>query len=394
MGERDVNKGPLSGLVVLDCTHVIAGAWCSMILADLGADVIKIEPLAGEVTRLTLGNFCAYDFVNRNKRAIAVDLHTPEGAEVLRTLAATADIWVENYRPGALDKLGLGYADLSAINPALVYCSVSGFGRDGPYAKRGGLDLVAQAMSGLMSFIGEDGAPPASSGVPMADLNAGTFAAIGVLAAISSRASSGKGQHVETSLLESALAYTVWESGMYLRNGEIAGRTGSRHRLAAPYQALKTADGHIVIGVSSQSLWTRFLVAIDRLDLGDDERFATSLARLQNRLTLQDVIEAHFAANTSDHWSDVLNGAGIPCGPINSIADALSDPQIEAREMVVSVEGDRFVRTPLRFSDTPVAINRGPARIGEHSRDVLASAGYTPDAIEALLASGAIAQAS
>ena len=142
MGERDVNKGPLSGLVVLDCTHVIAGAWCSMILADLGADVIKIEPLAGEVTRLTLGNFCAYDFVNRNKRAIAVDLHTPEGAEVLRTLAATADIWVENYRPGALDKLGLGYADLSAINPALVYCSVSGFGRDGPYAKRGGLDLA------------------------------------------------------------------------------------------------------------------------------------------------------------------------------------------------------------------------------------------------------------
>ena len=169
MGERDVNEGPLSGLVVLDCTHVIAGAWCSMILADLGADVIKIEPPAGEVTRLTLGNFCAYDFVNRNKRAIAVDLPMPESAEVLRTLAATADIWVENYRPGALDKLGLGYADLSAINPALVYCSVSGFGRNGPYATRGGLDLVAQAMSGLMSFIGEDGAPPASSGVPMAD---------------------------------------------------------------------------------------------------------------------------------------------------------------------------------------------------------------------------------
>jgi crotonobetainyl-CoA:carnitine CoA-transferase CaiB-like acyl-CoA transferase len=394
MGERDVKEGPLSGLVVLDCTHVIAGAWCSMILADLGADVIKIEPPAGEVTRLTLGNFCAYDFVNRNKRAVAVDLHTSEGADVLRTLAAKADIWVENYRPGALDKLGLGYADLSVINPALVYCSVSGFGHDGPYAKRGGLDLVAQAMSGLMSFIGEDGAPPASSGVPMADLNAGTFAAIGVLAAITSRAASGKGQHVETSLLESALAYSVWESGMYLRNGEIAGRTGSRHRLAAPYQALKTADGHIVIGVSSQSLWLRFLAAIDRPDLGEDERFATSLARLQNRAPLQDVIEAHFAANTSDHWSDVLNDAGIPCGPINSIAEALSDPQIEAREMVVNVEGDRFVRTPLRFSDTPVAINRGPARIGEHSREVLTSAGYTHDAIEALLASGAIAQAS
>jgi crotonobetainyl-CoA:carnitine CoA-transferase CaiB-like acyl-CoA transferase len=394
MDESQVKKGPLTGLTVLDCTHVIAGAWCSLILADLGADVIKIEPPGGEVTRLTLGKFCAYDFVNRNKRAIAVDLHTKEGADVLRTLATTADIWVENYRPGALDKLGLGYADLSALNPALVYCSVSGFGRDGPYAKRGGLDLVAQAMSGLMSFIGEDGAPPASAGVPMADLNAGTFAAIGILAAITSRASSGKGQHVETSLLESALAYTVWESGMYLRNGEIAARTGSRHRLAAPYQALKTADGYIVIGVSSQSLWTRFLVAIDRPDLGGDTRFETSLSRLQNREALQAVIEAHFTTGSSAHWTDVLNQAGIPCGPINSIAEALADPQIVAREMVVDVEGERFVRTPLQMSETPITVARGPARIGQHSREILISAGYSQDNIEALLASGAIAQAS
>jgi crotonobetainyl-CoA:carnitine CoA-transferase CaiB-like acyl-CoA transferase len=338
--------------------------------------------------------FCAYDFINRNKRAIAVDLHKPEGADILRNLAAKADIWVENYRPGALDRLGLGYADLSALNPSLVYCSVSGFGRDGPYAKRGGLDLVAQAMSGLMSFIGEEGAPPASTGVPMADLNAGTFAAIGVLAAIASRAASGKGQHVETSLLESALAYTVWESGMYLRNGEIADRTGSRHRLAAPYQALKTSDGHIVIGVSSQSLWTRFLVAIERPDLGDDARFATSLARLHNRGPLQDAIEAHFASNRSAHWSDALNSAGIPCGPINSIADALADPQIAAREMVVSIDDARFVRTPLTFSDTPVTVWRGPAQIGEHSREVLAAAGYTDTAIDALVAQGAVAQAS
>lgn len=394
MDESQVKKGPLAGLKVLDCTHVIAGAWCALILADLGADVIKIEPPGGEVTRLTLGKFCAYDFVNRNKRAIAVDLHTKEGADVLRTLASTTDIWVENYRPGALDKLGLGYDDLSALNPALVYCSVSGFGRDGPYAKRGGLDLVAQAMSGLMSFIGENGAPPASAGVPMADLNAGTFAAIGILAAIASRATSGKGQHVETSLLESALAYTVWESGMYLRNGEIAGRTGSRHRLAAPYQALKTADGYIVIGVSSQSLWTRFLVAIERPDLGNDTRFETSLLRLQNREALQVVIEAHFAMGSSAHWTDVLNRAGIPCGPINSIADALADPQIVARDMVVTVEGDRFVRTPLQFSQTPVTVERGPARIGQHSREVLMSAGYSSEKIEALLVSGAIAQAS
>jgi crotonobetainyl-CoA:carnitine CoA-transferase CaiB-like acyl-CoA transferase len=394
MADTQTKRGPLTGLTVLDCTHVIAGAWCSMILADLGADVIKIEPPSGEVTRLQLGNFRAFDFVNRNKRAIAVDLHKPEGAAVLRTLAAKADIWVENYRPGALDKLGLGYASLSAINPALVYCSISGFGRDGPYARRGGLDLVAQAMSGLMSFIGEDGAPPASTGVPVADLNAGTFAAIGVLAAITNRAGSGKGQHVETSLLEAALAYTVWESGMYLRNGEIAARTGSRHRLAAPYQALKTSDGYVVVGIAGQSLWLRFVAAIGRAELGVDPRFESSLARLQNREPLQAVIEAHFAGNTSAHWSEVLNAVGIPCGPINSIADALADPQIAAREMVVSVEEARFVRTPLSFSDTPVAVTRGPAAIGEHSREVLAEAGYGDSAIDELMASGAIAGAA
>src|SRR3954468_14104008 len=227
--------GALSGLKVLDCTHVIAGAYCSLILADLGADVVKIEPPGGESTRgigVDRGAFRAFDFVNRNKRAIALDLSTGAGAAVVRKLAETADVFVENYRPGAMDRMGLGYAALAKVNPRLIYCSVSGFGLDGPYRERGGFDLIAQAMSGLMSFVGEQGSEtPCSTAVPISDLNAGAFSAVGVLAALQSRHASGKGQHVEASLFESALAATIWETGMYLSTGEVAKRNGARHRL-------------------------------------------------------------------------------------------------------------------------------------------------------------------
>ena len=214
----------LAGLKVLDCTHVIAGAWCSMMLADLGADVVKIEPLAGETTRgHPKARFKAFDFVNRNKRSLALDLASAKGAETIRRLARDADVFVENYRPGALERMGLGYADLAKVNPRLVYCSVSGFGLSGPYRDRGGFDLIAQGMSGIMSFTGEpNAARPTACGVPLSDLNAGTFAALGVLAALRHRDATGEGQHVETSLLESAIAYTIWESGMYLTTGEVA----------------------------------------------------------------------------------------------------------------------------------------------------------------------------
>src|SRR6185312_507671 len=250
--------GALSGLKVLDCTHVIAGAYCSMILADLGADVVKIEPPQGESTRglgADRGAFRAFDFVNRNKRAIALDLRSEAGAGVVRRLAGTADVFVENYRPGVLDRMGLSYAALAKINPRLVYCSVSGFGLDGPYANRGGFDLVTQAMSGLMSFVGDVGSDrPCSTAVPISDLNAGAFGAIAVLAALQSRAATGRGQQVESSLFEAALASTIWESGMYLTTGALPQRNGTRHRLTAPYEALKTADGHLVVGVNSNKL--------------------------------------------------------------------------------------------------------------------------------------------
>lgn len=385
--------GALLGLKVLDCTHVIAGAYCSLVLADLGADVIKIEPPTGESTRgLRGGGFRAYDFVNRNKRAIALDLSTERGAGVVRKLAETADVFVENYRPGSLDRMGLGYAKLAAINPRLVYCSVSGFGIDGPYRERGGFDLIAQAMSGLMSFVGEQGSEtPCSTAVPISDLNAGLFGAIGVLAALQSRAVTGKGQHVESSLLESAMAATIWETGRFLTSGELPTRTGTRHRLAAPYEALKTADGHMVVGVNSQRLWKRFCEALEEPGLADEAEFNSAAGRMQNRDALQARLEAILARDTSANWVLKLEAKGVPAGPLNDLAQAWDDPQIKARGMLAEVDGRRFVRTPIKLHDTPVALTRGPAEVGEHTREVLAQAGFASDDIEALIAEGAAA---
>lgn len=388
--------GALSGLKVLDCTHVIAGAYCSMVLADLGADVVKIEPPSGESTRGVGapggGGFRAFDFVNRNKRAIALDLTTESGAGVVRRLAQTADVFVENYRPGSLDRMGLGYEALAKVNPRLVYCSVSGFGLDGPYRSRGGFDLVAQAMSGIMSFVGEAGSEvPCSTAVPISDLNAGLFGAIGVLAALQSRASSDLGQHVESSLLESALAYTIWESGMYLTTGAIPKRSGTRHRLAAPYEALRTADGHMVVGVNSQRLWTRFCEALGDPTLVAEPDFASPALRMKHRDALQARLEAILTTDSSAAWVGKLEAAGVPAGPLNDIAQAWDDPQIKARGLLAEAGGRPFPRTPIKLHATPVALARGPAEVGEHTREVLAQAGFGEAEIEALIASGAAA---
>jgi crotonobetainyl-CoA:carnitine CoA-transferase CaiB-like acyl-CoA transferase len=386
----DEARGPLRGMRVLDCTHVIAGAWCSMLLADLGADVIKIEPPKGEVTRTALGSFRAYDFVNRNKRAIAVDMSRPDGAAALRRLAQNADVWVENFRPGVLDKVGLGSKDLEALNPALIYCSISGFGHDGPYRERGGFDLVAQGMSGIMSFVGHAGERPSSTAVPISDLNAGTFAALGIVAAWAHRQKSGEGQRVETTLLESALAYTVWESGMYFTLGMVPAPRGSQHALAAPYEALKTGDGWIVVGVNNNGLWRAFCKATGLEALRDDARFADGISRVMNRDELKHIIEQHLAGETTQVWLDRLLAEGVPCGPINTIDQALADPQVESRGFVVRVDGREFLGSPIRLSRTPVAISRGPAEIGAHSREVLLEAGFSSAEVDALCASGAL----
>jgi formyl-CoA transferase len=372
----------------------MAGAWCSMILADLGADVIKIETPKGEVTRGRMGAFRAYDFVNRNKRAIAVDMSRREGVELLKRLAADADIWVENYRPGALERLGLGYEDIRAINPAIIYCSISGFGQDGPYRERGGLDLVAQAMSGVMSFVGQPGGDPSSTAIPYTDLTAGTFGAVGILAAYAHREKTGQGQHVETSLLEAGLSYTAWESGLYLTTGALPAPQGSCHRLAAPYEALRTADGYIVVGVNHGRMWTKFCEAIGEPALADEPPFETNMGRLANRDALQHRIEGILAKGTSAQWLEKLVERGIPAGPVNTIAQALDDPQVTARGMLQEVGDRKFLRTPLSFSETPGGIRRGPAEVGEHTREVLAESGFTDDEIECLLADGTVAESA
>jgi formyl-CoA transferase len=382
----------LDGLRVIDCTHVIAGAWCSLLLADLGADVVKVETVGGETTRgRPDSDFKPFDFVNRNKRAIAVDWSRPEGAAVVRRLVETADVFVENFRPGAMAKSGLGYDDLKAIKSDLIYCSISGFGQTGPYRDRGGFDLIAQAMSGIMSFTGEIGSEtPVAAGVPLSDLNAGVFGALGVLAALNHRHKTGEGQHVETSLLESAMAYTVWETGLNLTTGAIAVRSGSRHRLAAPYEAFRTADGFIVVGVNSQRLWERFCTALGDEEMRNDPRFSLRHKRVDNREALQARIEGHFATGTTAHWQDVLLAHKVPCGPINTIAEALADPHIKARGLLAEVDGRRFIRAPINMSKTPVELRRGPGAIGEHSAEVLAGVGYSASEIAALAESGVI----
>jgi len=384
--------GSLHGLKVIDCTHVLAGAWCSLILADLGADVVKIEPLLGEATRGRPDSaFRPFDFVNRNKRAIAVDITSEAGAEVVRALARGADIFVENYRPGVMDKAGLGYEALREVNAGLIYVSVSGFGHSGPYRDRGGLDLIAQAMSGIMSFTGEPGAArPVSAGVPLADVTAGVYAAVGVLAALNHRHVTGEGQHVEATLLESAMAHTVWEAGTALTTGRVAQPNGSRHRLAAPYEALKTRDGFLAVGVNNQKLWGRLCAALDSPGLEADPLFAEPLVRLKNRDALQARLEAILAEDGTQAWVAKITSKGVPCGPVNDIAEALADPHLVARGYLAKV-GDRlFPRTPIGLSVTPVEVLRGAPRIGEHTQEVLAEAGLTAAAIDRLMRNGTI----
>lgn len=387
--------GALSGLKVVDCTHVLAGAWCSLILADLGADVIKIEPLAGEPNRGRPDSpFRPFDFANRNKRSIAVDITSPAGAQVVLELARGADIFVENYRPGVLERAGLGFAALHEINPGLIYASVSGFGHSGPYRERGGLDLIAQAMSGVMSFTGEPGsARPVSAGAPISDVTAGIYAAVGVLAALNHRHATGQGQHAESTLLESAMAHTVWEAGAALTTGQIARPNGSRHRLTAPYEALKTADGFLVVGVNNQKLWGRLCAALEAPELQDDPLFATPMLRLANRDALQARLEAILAADGALAWVERISSRGVPCGPVNDIAQALDDPHLAARGYLAEVDGRRFPRTPLGLSATPVQLTRGAPRIGEHTREVLAEAGLDAAAVEDLLRAGTIVAA-
>jgi crotonobetainyl-CoA:carnitine CoA-transferase CaiB-like acyl-CoA transferase len=388
-------NGALHGIKVVELAQIMAGPTCGLLLADMGADVIKVEKLPGgdDARAYTVpsihGESAAFMILNRNKRSLAVDLKTPGGLEAVRRLIARADVVIENFRKGTLDRLGLGYDALSALNPRLVYCAVSGYGRTGPYADKAGFDLIAQGFAGIMSFTGEPGGPPARSGTPVADINAGILAALGIVAALVSRATTGRGQLVETSLMEAAIQQTTWQSALFFATGANATPTGSSHFLTAPYQAFATRDGWINVGGANQANWERIATVIGRPELIADPRFATNGDRVRHRDDLVPLIAERLRERPSAEWLRAFEAAGVPAGPVHRVGDMLSDPQVAARDMVIEVDHPRAGRTralgmPIKFSDARGDLTRAAPLLGQHTREVLDQLGYSASEIEAL----------
>ena len=377
----------------------MAGPYCAMLLADMGARVIKVEPPAGDSTRSMAGargsDSPAFNAVNRGKHGIVLDLNDDKARAVFTRLARGADILVENYRPGVMTRLGLDYQTLHRENPRLIYASISGHGQTGPWSSKGGFDLIAQGLSGLMSVTGAPNGAPVKAGVPLTDLGAGLFALIGILAALQHRHHSGEGQHVDTSLVDSGLALSVWEVTDYFSSGEVPGPLGSAHRMTAPYQAFKCADGYITIGAANDRNFAKLARVLGHHEWLTDARFLADHQRVAHREELAALIEAVTAAQPRAHWIGELEKAGIPCGPILNYEDALTTPQALAREMTVDVQHPtlgplRTLGTPIKMSATPLNPKRRAPMLGEHTDEILAVAGYSQDEIEQLRYAGAV----
>jgi len=383
---------PLDGVRIVDLTQVMGGPFCTMQLADLGADVIKVEPPAGDLSRRMGGaelemagdDNAPFFALNRNKRSIVLDLTRERDHTVFVALARTADVLVESFRPGVTRRLGVDYDAMAGINPRLIYASISGFGQTGPYANRPGFDLIAQGMSGIMSVTGEPDGTPVKCGVPIADLAVGLIAANGVLAALVAREKTGRGQYIDTSLFEAALAMSVWETTEYWATGNAPRAMGSAHRLSAPYQAFRTSDGYITLAALTPVQWLELCATLDRPALARDPRFETNAGRMANRPALVCEIEAALAARTTAEWVDRLIAAGVPAGPIHDFAQVFADPHTRERRMVEDVEHPVAGRVhtlgfPLKMSDTPLRVRRPPPLLGEHSAEILRELGMEDD---------------
>jgi formyl-CoA transferase/CoA:oxalate CoA-transferase len=395
------SSGPLAGLRVLDLSRILSGPFATMIFADLGAEVVKLEnPRTGDDTREWAppfqGTESAYFLaVNRNKRGIAVDLKTDQGRAIARRLATESDVLVENFRPGTASRLGLGYDELSALNPRIIYASISGFGQTGPYRSEPGYDAIAQALGGLMSVTGESDGEPVRVGNSAADLGAGMWAAIGILAALHARTATGHGEWIDISLLDGQIAWLTYLAGGYFASGEVPRRYGSAHPTIVPYQALRTADGHLMVAVGNDTLWQRFAPLLGLDALVADPRFATNPERVVNRAALIPLIEAALATRSSAEWAELLAGAGIPAGAINDVSAALEHPQVKARDMVLSAEHPsagtvRMVGSPIKLTGHVTAAHRAPPTLGQHTDEVLGELGYSPSELRTLRQKGVV----
>jgi crotonobetainyl-CoA:carnitine CoA-transferase CaiB-like acyl-CoA transferase len=392
---------PLEGVRVLDVSQVMAGPFACMLLGDLGADVVKIEPpKGGDQTRGAMGfklkgdDSLGFLNMNRNKRSVALNLKSDAGREAMWRLVQAADILVENYRPGVMQRLGFGHEACLAANPGLVYASISGFGQDGPWADRPGFDLMAQAMSGVMSVTGYPGGPPVKCGVPVADIGCALFAVYAILGAYIGRQRTGQGQYIDAALFDAAMAFSVWDICDYWGTGKPPEPLGTANKMTAPYQAMAASDGHFVMGANNQKLWRELCRVIGRTELADDARFATIALRLANRAALQDELERTFRLLPKDHWVQALLAAGIPAGPILTYPEAFDSEHGRARRMRMElshpVEGTApCIGFPVKLRGTPQQVRRHPPLLGEHTQEVLGELGFDEAARAALAAGGA-----
>lgn len=402
MSEGAVN-GPLHGVRVLELAHIMAGPVCGLMLADLGADVIKVEKISGgDDTRRMLppsvgDETAAFLMMNRNKRGIALDLKSEAGKDVLKRMVASSDILIENYRKGMMERLGIGYDVLRSINPALVYCEISGFGRTGPFADQGGFDLVAQGMSGLMSMTGEGpGRPPVKVGAPVSDITAGILGALGCVSAYVRAKETGEGQRVDTSLFEAAITHTYWQSAIALATGVAPGPMGSRHPLNGPYQAIETSDGYVNIGAANQRTFERLLEALGRPELAQDPRFADNGGRMDHMDALIEIITDVMKKETTAHWLGKFEDVGLPSGPVLDVNEMHAHPQTLAREMIVDTQHPTLgtvptIGLPIKLSETPGGVRKAAPRFGEDSRSVLGEFGFSDADIDRLKDDGVVA---